>query len=80
MTHPVTDREADDFNGDNASLVRSIEALISLSDKGALVPHGLGGHARTLLAAAAVRLSHTDASKARFEKDYLASRDHSTTV
>ena len=33
-----------------------------------------------LFAAAAVRLSHTDASKARFEKDYLASRDHSTTV
>lgn len=47
----------DDFKGDDAALVRSIEALISMNDAGALVPHGIGGHARALLSAAAVRLS-----------------------
>ena len=47
---------ADEFNGDDADLVRSIEALIRLNDDGALVPHGVGDLARGLLAAAAVRL------------------------
>lgn len=46
----------DTFKGDNAKLIECIRALISLSDDGALVPHGLGGHARTLLDSAATRL------------------------
>jgi hypothetical protein len=46
----------DNFNGDTAHLIRCIEALLNLDAKGALVPHGIGGHARTLLEAAAVRL------------------------
>ena len=29
--------------------IASAEALLHLDAKGALVPHGLGGHARTLL-------------------------------
>lgn len=53
---PLTEERADDFNGDNAALCRSIEALLSLDAAGALVPHGLGGHARGLLSAAFVRL------------------------
>lgn len=51
----------DEFNGDNAHLIGSIEALIAMNDKGILVPHGIGGHARTMLAAAAIRLAHTPA-------------------
>ncbi|WP_199855917.1 hypothetical protein [Burkholderia metallica] len=47
----------DDFRGDDAALVRSIQALIDLNDSGALVPHGIGGHARGMLSAAAVRLT-----------------------
>ncbi|MGN4188740.1 hypothetical protein ACS0Y6_11490 [Burkholderia gladioli] len=47
----------DDFRGNDANLVRSIEALIALNDEGALVPHGIGGLARVLLSAAAVRLT-----------------------
>ncbi len=47
----------DEFRGDDAHLIRSIEALIELNDEGALVPHGIGGHARALLSAAAVRLA-----------------------
>lgn len=37
-------------------LCGSIEALLSLDAAGALVPHGIGGHARTLLKSAAARL------------------------
>lgn len=47
----------DEFRGDNALLCESIEALIRLNDDGALVPHGIGGHARCLLAACFRRLS-----------------------
>ncbi|WP_254227843.1 hypothetical protein [Burkholderia gladioli] len=54
--HTTTTALMDDFRGDDAHLVRSIEALIALNDEGALVPHGIGGHARALLSAAAVRL------------------------
>lgn len=46
----------DTFNGDDAHLVRCIEALLSLDAKNALVPHGIGGHARGLLSAAMHRL------------------------
>jgi len=49
---PITD----EFNGDTEHLRRSIKALIEMSDDGALVPHGLGGHARALLAASHQRL------------------------
>lgn len=46
----------DDFRGDNASLVSNIKALLEMDAEGTLVPHGVGGHARGLLAAAALRL------------------------
>ena len=47
----------DEFKGDNAHLCECIKALIELSDDNALVPHGLGGHARGMLAACYRRLS-----------------------
>ena len=50
-------RFPDTFNGDDAQLVQCIEALLSLDAKNALVPHGLGGHARGLLSAAMHRLA-----------------------
>lgn len=65
------DRFPDEFNGDDAKLIACIEALLSLDAKNALVPHGIGGHARGLLSAAMHRLArrlqparvpHTDAS------------------
>jgi len=46
----------DTFKGDTLHLIDDIDALVEMSDKGVLAPHGLGGHARTLLSAAAVRL------------------------
>lgn len=46
----------DNFNGDTPHLIRSIEALLKLDEGKALVPHGIPGHARTLLEAAAKRL------------------------
>ncbi len=48
---------ADEFRGDTASLVRNIIALLDLDAQGCLVPHGVGGHARGLLSAAASRLA-----------------------
>lgn len=63
----------DDFNGDDAHLVRSIVALIELDAKGVLVPHGIGGHARGLLSAAGVRLA-TNAAPARHETLAMARR------
>jgi hypothetical protein len=50
--HPIRD----EFRGDDAHLCESIKALIEMSDRGSLIPHGLGGHARTLLAASYHRL------------------------
>ncbi|MBA6090070.1 hypothetical protein H4C81_14370 [Pseudomonas monteilii] len=46
-----------DFKGNNAALVRSIHALISLDTKGALAPNCLGEMARQLLEASASRLT-----------------------
>lgn len=46
----------DNFSGDTPHLIRCIEALLELDASGVLVPHGIPGHARTLLEAAAVRL------------------------
>jgi len=56
MKRPILD----DFRGDNAHLCRCIEAEINLSDRNALVPHGLGGNARALLAAALRRIQHAE--------------------
>lgn len=47
----------DTFDGDTEHLRRSIAALLELDAAKALVPHGIGGHARTLLEAAYVRLA-----------------------
>lgn len=47
----------DGFNGDTPHLIACIEALLVLDAKGALVPHGVGGHGRALLTAAASRLA-----------------------
>lgn len=49
----------DQFAGNNAQLVESIEAVIALDAVGALVPHGLGGGVRQLLESAADRLRAT---------------------
>ncbi|AKJ28813.1 hypothetical protein [Caldimonas brevitalea] len=47
----------DGFRGDTTHLVNCIDALLKLDAKGVLVPHGIGGHARQLLAAASSRLA-----------------------
>ncbi len=52
----IQQRNPQAFNGDNRKLVHCIRALLGLDAAKALVPHGLGGHARTLLATAADRL------------------------
>ena len=62
-SHPKTVGDillADAFRGDAANLIESIVALVSLDRAGVLVPHGIGGHARSLLESAAIRLSQPD--------------------
>lgn len=46
----------DEFKGGNAHLCESIKALIKMNDDGILVPHGIGGHARAMLASCYHRL------------------------
>lgn len=54
---PSREAHGDDFNGDTPRLIDCIRALVDMSDEGVLLPHGLGGHARKLLLAAANRLA-----------------------
>ncbi|WP_052949628.1 hypothetical protein [Dyella japonica] len=51
----------DTFRGDHAQLLRSIRALLALDADNALAPHGIGGHARSLLHSAGSRLEHITA-------------------
>lgn len=53
--------DGDDFNGTTPHLIQCIEALVRMNDRGVLVPHGIGSHARTLLLASANRLRQQDA-------------------
>ncbi len=57
----------DEFRGDDAHLCQSIKAIIELSDAKALIPHGLGGHARKLLAASYRRLKRKSSQNADVE-------------
>lgn len=41
----------------NSNLIRNIQALLKLDERNALVPHGIGGHARDLLEDCMKRLS-----------------------
>ena len=52
----------DTFRGDDANLYASIEALLAADAEGILVPHGIGGHARTLLSACYCRLKRYEAA------------------
>jgi hypothetical protein len=65
----------DGFNGDTPHLIRCIHALLNMDAKGALVPHGVGGHARALLTAAASRLAAPPAQPAPAPVDAPKSRD-----
>ena len=57
---PICSVIIDDFRGDDALLRECIQALIRLNDKDALIPHGIGGHARCLLAASYHRLGRVN--------------------
>lgn len=48
--------DGDDFNGTTPHMIKCIESLVAMNDRGILVPHGLCGHSRTLLLASANRL------------------------
>lgn len=54
----MVERFEDTFRGNDEHLLQSTEALLELDAKCALVPHGIGGHARSLLGALASRLEN----------------------
>lgn len=57
----------DTFCGDDDALIRSVEALIAMDLEGALVPHGIGGHARALLSDLVVRLNKRNQQNAELK-------------
>ena len=48
----MSEHAVSDFKGKDGLLIQSIDSLLEMDAKGILVPHGIGGHARTLLRAA----------------------------
>ncbi len=48
----------DNFNGDDRKLIECATALLELDAKGVLVPHGIGGHARTIIESFVSRASN----------------------
>lgn len=50
----------DNFNGTNTELIASAKALLELDAAGAMYPHGIGGHARTIIEAFIKRLPIID--------------------
>jgi len=48
----MSEHVVSDFKGKDDLLIQSIDSLLAMDAKGILVPHGIGGHARTLLRAA----------------------------
>lgn len=48
----MSEQVVSDFKGKDELLIQSIDSLLEMDAKGILVPHGIGGHARTLLRAA----------------------------
>lgn len=54
---PDTAATSDPFQGDDGHLILSTQALLDLDAAGALTPHGIGGHARTLLTSYMIRLA-----------------------
>ncbi|ACR15025.1 hypothetical protein BcepIL02_gp32 [Burkholderia phage BcepIL02] len=59
----------DEFSGSNATLLNCIKALLELDAAGVLVPHGVGGHARVMLAAAGARIAALEEKLAELEAE-----------
>lgn len=51
------EQQPDTFNGDDETLISSAKSLLALDAKGALSPHGIGGHARGIISAFIARMN-----------------------
>jgi hypothetical protein len=65
----------DTFRGDIFQLIDSIKSLIELDMENALVPHGIGGHARNLLSSSAIRLEQLRQRVAELEAEVKSLRE-----
>jgi hypothetical protein len=51
---------SDTFDGDTPALLAAADALLDLDERGALVPHGVGGLARRVIGSLAARLEPSE--------------------
>lgn len=65
----MSDHTVDDFNGNDGLLIQCIDSLLAMDAKGILVPHEIGGHARTLLKASKAALEQAAQSEQSERKD-----------
>lgn len=65
----------DTFRGDSFQLIDSIKSLVELDIENALVPHGIGGLARSLLSSSAIRLEQLRQRVAELEMEAKQLRD-----
>lgn len=59
----MSEQVVSDFKGKDDLLIQSIDSLLEMDAKGILVPHGIGGHARTLLRAAKASIEQACAAR-----------------
>ena len=59
----MSEHVVSDFKGKDDLLIQSIDSLLAMDAKGILVPHGIGGHARTLLRAAKASIEQACAAR-----------------
>lgn len=59
----MSEHVVSDFKGKDELLIQSIDSLLAMDAKGILVPHGIGGHARTLLLAAKAAIEQACADR-----------------
>lgn len=67
----MSDYVVDDFKGNDGLLIQCIDSLLAMDAKGILVPHGIGGHARTLLKASKAALEQAAQSEQSAELERL---------
>jgi hypothetical protein len=73
-TEKTTAALVDGFNGTDDHLIDSARALLDLDAEDALIPHGIGGHARNLLTSLCARLATRNSDLDYFRKQEKAGK------
>ena len=65
----------DNFRGDTGHLIAAMRALVEIDKEGCLRPHGIGGHASSLLVCSSIRLETLCTKVAELEAALREARD-----